>query len=51
MENDDCEVRDAAIQAIESWADGAMLELLMGYHYEEEWLEGYRLQVVSDLQG
>src|SRR6266478_3179657 len=43
------EVRDAAIQAVESWHDSALAELLMSHNESEPWLADYARAVAGDL--
>jgi len=43
------EVRDAAIQAVESWHDPALVDLLMSHRDSEAWLADYAKAVAQDL--
>ena len=44
------EVRDAALQAAESWADAALVPVLRDHREPIAWLEDYRTQVIEDLR-
>ena len=48
---DSVEVRDAAIQAAESWGDSDFVEVLRSHIEPEPWLRQYILDVVGDLAG
>ena len=43
------EVRDAAIQAAESWGDSELLEVLKAHSETEPWLRQYLNDVIDDL--
>ncbi len=43
------EVRDAAVQAVESWADRDLLEILRAHTEAEPWLRQYICDVIDDL--
>ena len=45
------EVRDAAIQAVESWHDASLASLLSSHHESESWLAEYAKAVAQDLTG
>jgi hypothetical protein len=45
------EVRDAAMQAVESWADPALVSVLRAHSESERWLAKYAEQIVRDLEG
>lgn len=45
----DVEVRDAAIQAAETWSDASLAALLTAHDEPVAWLAAYRQQVVDDL--
>jgi hypothetical protein len=45
------ELRDAAIVAIESWADRQAIVLLKSHRESEKWLAAYAAQVLRDLEG
>jgi hypothetical protein len=45
------EVRDAAIQAVESWADQELIGVLRGHLEPDRFLGDYAAQVVRDLEG
>ena len=48
---DSVEMRDAAIQAAESWGDSNLIELLRAHSDPEPWLQQYILDVIDDLSG
>ena len=48
---DDVEIRDAAVQAAESWGDSDFLEVLKLHSEPEPWLRQYILDVIDDLAG
>lgn len=48
---DDLEMRDAAVQAAESWGDLEMREVLLGHVEEVSWLRTYVEDVVKDFGG
>ena len=43
------EVRDAAIQAAESWGDSELIEVLKAHSETEPWLRQYLNDVIDDL--
>ncbi len=45
----DVEIRDAAVQAAESWRDVEMVECLRAHDEPEPWLRQYVLDVIEDL--
>lgn len=45
----DAEVRDAAIQAAESWGGRQLVEVLRSHQEEEPWLRDYLRRVIRDL--
>ena len=45
----DVEIRDAAVQAIEEWADSGLVEILKLHEEEEPWLRNYIFDVIEDL--
>ena len=45
----DVEIRDAAVQAAESWGDAEMVETLRAHDEVEPWLRQYALDVIEDL--
>ena len=47
----DVEIRDAAVQAAESWGGSEMLELLRAHDEPEPWLRQYVSDVIEDLTG
>jgi len=46
---DSVEIRDAAVQAAESWADSDFVEVLRSHTEPEPWLQQYIFDVVDDL--
>ena len=48
---DSVEIRDAAVQAAESWGDSEFVEVLRSHIEPERWLRQYILDVVGDLAG
>ena len=48
---DSVEIRDAAVQAAESWGDSDFIEVLRSHTEPEPWLRQYILDVVDDLAG
>ena len=46
---DSVEIRDAAVQAIESWGDPDLVEVLRSHVEPEPWLRQYIFDVVGDL--
>ena len=46
---DDVEIRDAAVQAVESWEDQELIQVLMGHDEPEHWLKDYIQGVIYDL--
>ncbi len=49
LAEDSVEIRDAAIQAAESWADSELLEVLRAHSESEPWLRQYLYDVIDDL--
>ncbi len=45
------EIRDAAVQAAESWGDSGFIEVLQSHSEPEPWLRQYIFDVVDDLAG
>ena len=45
----DIEIRDAAVQAAEEWADNGLVEVLRSHEEEETWLQNYISDVIEDL--
>ena len=45
----DAEVRDAAIQAAESWGDQSLVGILRAHDETEDWLQQYIQEVIEDL--
>ena len=48
---DDVEIRDAAVQAAELWADIELVDVLQSHLEPEPWLREYILDVADDLAG
>ncbi|MYA17037.1 MAG: hypothetical protein F4Z28_09845 [Gammaproteobacteria bacterium] len=48
---DDVEIRDAAVQAAESWDDPHILPVLKSHSESESWLRDYISDVIDDLGG
>jgi len=46
---DNVEIRDAAVQAVESWGDPELANILKLHHETEPWLREYILDVINDL--
>ena len=46
---DHVEIRDAAVQAAESWGDPDLASILKSHHESESWLREYILDVINDL--
>lgn len=46
---DDVEIRDAAAQAADSWADQELIEVLTLHREAEPWLQSYVTEIVADL--
>lgn len=46
---DDAEIRDAAVQAAESWGDSSLIEVLEAHSEPEPWLHQYIVDVIGDL--
>ena len=51
LATDDIEIRDAAVQAAESWGGREVVNVLMLHNEPESWLQEYILEVIDDLQG
>lgn len=49
LANNDLEIRDAAVQAAESWTDIEVLEVLQGHSEKVPWLREYVDSVIEDL--
>lgn len=45
------EVRDAAMQAVESWAEPELVGVLRSHTETEKWLADYAAQIICDLRG
>lgn len=46
---DDVEIRDAAVQAVESWGGEDLLEILKSHQEPESWMRDYIQAVIEDL--
>ena len=46
---DDVEIRDAAVQAAESWGDRSLVDVMRAHREAEPWLREYIEDVISDL--
>ena len=46
---DDVEIRDAAVQAAESWGDRSLADVMKAHREAEPWLREYIENVISDL--
>ncbi len=46
---DDVEIRDAAVQAAESWGDRSLADVMKAHSEAEPWLREYIENVISDL--
>ena len=51
LATDDIEIRDAAVQAAESWGGREVVNVLMLHNEPESWLQEYILEIIDDLQG
>ena len=51
LSKDDVEIREAAIQVVEHWGEGHLLEILERHQDEEIWLHRYGQGVIDDLRG
>ena len=47
---DDVEIRDAAVQAAESWGDRSLADVMKAHREAEPWLREYIEDVISDLR-
>ena len=50
LKNEDIEVRDAAIQALELWGTNSAVELLKSHNEIIPWLKDYISKVIRDLE-
>ncbi len=50
LASDDAQIRDAAVQAAESWSAPEMAEILGKHRETEPWLRDYILDVIKDLE-
>ena len=50
LELDDVEIRDAAVQAAESWRDPDIVDVLAAHDEPEPWLRDYIRDVITDLR-
>ena len=46
----DVVLRDAAVQAVESWGDPNLIDVLRAHREAEAWLADYIVEVTGDLQ-
>ncbi len=46
----DIEIRDAAVQAAESWGDSGLIEVLESHFESQNWLQDYIEDVINDLR-
>ena len=51
LSSEDVQIRDAAVQAVESWEDAACIELLRQHEEPVKWLADYIQDVIVDLEG
>ena len=49
LDMDDIEIRDAAVQAAESWGDRSLADVMKAHRESEPWLQEYIENVISDL--
>ncbi|MCY3669203.1 MAG: hypothetical protein OXH81_26400 [Gemmatimonadetes bacterium] len=49
LDMDDVEIRDAAVQAAESWGDRSLVDVMKAHREAEPWLREYIENVISDL--
>ena len=47
---DDVEIRDAAVQAVESWGDSDLIDVLEAHSESASWLQDYIRDVIADLR-
>ena len=47
----DVQIRDAAVQAVESWEDADCIDLLREHEEAVQWLADYIQEVITDLEG
>ena len=50
LAHSDVELRDAAVQAVESWGDPKLVDVLRSHREVEAWLADYIREVTEDLQ-
>ena len=50
LAHSDLELRDAAVQTVESWGDPNLLDVLRAHHEAVPWLADYIREVTEDLQ-
>ena len=50
LSTEDVEIRDAAVQAAESWGDSGLVEILEAHSEREPWLQQYIIDVIGDLK-
>lgn len=51
LSTDDIEIRDAAVQAAESWGNPVLADVLRSHSEPEQWLQQYIFHVIGDLTG
>ena len=49
LETDDVEIRDAAVQVVESWGGKDLVDILKLHNEPEHWIRDYILEVIEDL--
>ena len=49
LASDDIELRDAALQAAESWRDPGLRQILAAHSEPVSWLDEYRRGIIGDL--
>lgn len=47
---EDAEIRDAAVQAAESWEDAGLVDVLASHSEPVKWLQSYIFEVIDDLR-
>lgn len=50
LATDDIEIRDAAVQAAESWGEKEVVDVLKLHNDPESWFQAYILKIIDDLQ-
>ena len=49
LQSDNIQIRDAAIQAAETWLDSEIADVLKGHSEKEKWLQDYIAKVITYL--